>query len=139
MIQSEDVLSIKNLLQEYAPQTMRYELEEWVATKLFDTYHDNEDPHNDSIRFNDTVIKYLPGKGYFNIIKPIEDSITEFSLSVNMMLSTYYGADSLKTARKSLSLMEADFELLAMQLTDEFFNFESNINLVARAQAKGLL
>jgi len=56
-----------------------------------------------------------------------------------MMLSTYYGADSLKTARKSLSLMEADFELLAMQLTDEFFNFESNINLVARAQAKGLL
>jgi hypothetical protein len=139
MISQEDIQIIKKLLQEYAPQTMRYELEDWVSTCLYDTYRDQDDPNCTLFKFNESVIKYLPSKGIFNIVRPLSDSITEFTLSVNMLLNTMYGTASLQCARGVLDLQESDFELMSMQITEEFYNFDSNIGLVTGALLKDML
>ena len=128
-----DAKVIKRIEAEYSPATEKFELEDWLAQQLFDTYHNTCEYESHLFRFRDSVLLYAPQTELINATMLIGKDITEHCILLSTFLYNNYGVRKLSNKadiEMQLMLSECDFELMAMQITDDLLTWYSNMHLV---------
>jgi hypothetical protein len=121
-----EAAAIKRLEAEYSPATERFELEDWVAQQLFDTYHNLTESQSALFRFREAVIIYVPTTELFNITRLVDKNITEHCILLSSFLHKNYGVRKLSNKAEvemALMLSEHDFELMSMQIVTDMLHW----------------
>jgi hypothetical protein len=121
-----EAAAIKRLEAEYSPATERFELEDWVAQQLFDTYHNLTENQSALFRFREAVIIYVPTTELFNITRLVDKNITEHCILLSNFLHKNYGVRKLSNKAEvemALMLSEHDFELMSMQIVTDMLHW----------------
>ncbi len=126
MNRQAEAAAIKRLEAEYSPATERFELEDWVAQQLFDTYHNLTENQSALFRFREAVIIYVPTTELFNITRLVDKNITEHCILLSNFLHKNYGVRKLSNKAEvemALMLSEHDFELMSMQIVTDMLHW----------------
>lgn len=126
MNRQAEAAAIKRLEAEYSPATERFELEDWVAQQLFDTYHNLTENQSALFRFREAVIIYVPTTELFNITRLVDKNITEHCILLSNFLHKNYGVHKLSNKAEvemALMLSEHDFELMSMQIVTDMLHW----------------
>jgi len=130
-----EVAVIRRLEAEYCPFTERFELEDWLASKLYDTYHNllhDEDP--DLFRFREAAILYVKENELINITRLVDKKVVEHCVLLSNFLKKNYGVKRLGNradVEMELMLSESDFELMAMQIVDDLMEWYETMDVVS--------
>lgn len=133
MTRREEAAAIKRLEAEYCPATERFELEDWVAQQLFDTYHSIHDDEPCFFKFREAVLIYFPTSEIINATRLIDKNVTEHCTLLSAFLYKNYGVRRLGNKAEvemELMLSEYDFELMAMQIVEDLIAWYDNMSLV---------
>jgi hypothetical protein len=117
-----DAKVVRRIEAEYSPATEKFELEDWLAQQLFDTYHNLYEGKPELFRFREAVLLYAPQTELINATRLIENDVTEHCILLSGFLYKNYGVKKLNDkadVEMQLMLSEHDFELMAVQITDE--------------------
>ena len=139
-----DAKVVRRIEAEYSPATKKFELEDWLAQQLFDTYHNLYEGDPELFRYREAVLLYVPQTELINATRLIESDVTEHCVLLSGFLYKNYGIKKLNhkaDIEMQLMLTEHDFELMAMQITDEitaWYETVSSMKEVARMKQKQL-
>lgn len=130
-----EAAAIRRLEAEYCPSTERFELEDWLAGQLFDTYH-NLIPQGESslFRFRNAAIVYVEETELLNVTRVIDKKVVEHCILLHNFLKKNYGVNKLGNRAEvemELMLSEYDFELMAMQIVNELMEWYERMDLVS--------
>lgn len=130
-----EAAAIKKLEAEYCPSTERFELEDWLAGQLFDTYHNilREGKPN-LFRFRKAAIVYIEETELLNVTRIIEKDVVEHCILLSSFMKKNYGVNKLGNkadVEMELMLSEYDFELMAIQITNELMEWYEKMDLVS--------
>lgn len=137
-----DARIVRKIEAEYLPATEKYELEDWLAQQLFETYHNICEYEPQLFRFRDSVILYMPETELINATMLIGKDVTEHCILLSNFLYKNYGVkklDNKADIEMQLMLSEHDFELMAVQITDDLIAWYDNMHLVKEVLEKTLL
>lgn len=130
-----EVAVIRRLEAEYCPFTERFELEDWLASKLYDTYHNLlHEKYPDLFRFREAAILYVKENELINITRLVDKKVVEYCVLLSNFLKNNYGVKRLGNradVEMELMLSESDFELMAMQIVDDLMEWYETIDLVS--------
>ncbi len=130
-----EVAAIRRLEAEYCPSTERFELEDWLAGKLYDTYHDLVcEGIPDLFRFREAVILYVEENELINVTRLVDKKVVEHCLLLSDFLKKNYGVKKLGNradVEMELMLSEYDFDLMAMQIVDDLMEWYETMDLVS--------
>lgn len=141
MNRQAEAAAIKRLEAEYSPATERFELEDWIATQLFDTYHGLTGGDSALFRFREAVIIYIPATELFNITVLVDKDIVESCILLKNFLHKNYGVKKLSNkadVEMALMLSEHDFELMSMQIVTDMLGWYDVITLAKEVLTKKL-
>jgi hypothetical protein len=130
-----DARVVKKIEAEYAPATEKFELEDWLAQQLFETYHNLCEDESQLFRFRDSVVLYAPETELINATMLVGKNVTEHCILLSSFLYKNYGVKKLGNkadVEMQLMLSEHDFELMAMQITDDLTAWYDNMHLVKK-------
>jgi hypothetical protein len=128
-----DVRTVKRIEAEYSPATEKFELEDWLAQQLFETYHNINEDIPELFRFRDAVLLYAPETELINATMLVGNNVTEHCVLLSSFLYKNYGVKKLANkadVEMALMLSEHDFELMALQITDDLIAWYQNMHLV---------
>jgi len=128
-----EAAAIRRLEAEYSPRNERFELEDWIAEQLFNTYNDIEETESILFRFREAVFIYVRSNEIFNATRLVNNKAVDYSILLSGFLHRNYGVSKLannKDIEKSLILTELDFELMSMQIVDDFIYWYEEVSLV---------
>lgn len=128
-----EAAAIRQIEAEYSPATERFELEDWLAVQLFETYHNLHAGSSELFRFREAVILYVPETELLNITILVDKNVVERCVLLSNFLDKNYGVNKLGNradVEMELMLSEYDFELMAMQITDDIMEWYDTIDLV---------
>ena len=117
-----DAKVVRRIEAEYSPATEKFELEDWLAQQLYDTYHNLYENEPEIFRFREAVLLYAPQTELINATRLVENDVTEHCILLSGFLYKNYGVKKLNhkaDVEMQLMLVEHDFELMAIQITDE--------------------
>lgn len=134
MNRQADARILRRIEAEYSPATENFELEDWLAQQLFETYHEITDGNEPQLfRFREAAIVYFPDTELINATMLINKNITEHCILLSGFLYTNYGVKKLQNkadAEAQLMLSEYDFELMSVQITNDLIAWYDNMHLV---------
>lgn len=133
MNRQADARVVRSIEAKYSPATEKFELEDWLAQQLFDTYHNLHGGEPELFRFRDSVLLYAPETELINGTMLIGKDVTEHCVLLSSFLYKNYGVKKLGNkadVEMQLMLSEFDFELMAMQITDDLVTWYENMHLV---------
>lgn len=136
-----EAAAIRRLEAEYSPATERFELDDWIAQQLFETYHNIHDSETSLFKFKEAVFVYIPTTELISATRLIDKNITEHSTLLSGFLYRNYGVKKLGNnadIEMSLMLSEYDFELMAMQLSEDLLTWYDNVSLIKEVLSKSL-
>lgn len=139
MTRHEDLLAIRKIERQYETTAERWELEDWICQQLFDLYHGEVDEGPIIFRFGEAVIMFAPSLNLFNVTRIYMENVIESSISISMFLEENYGIKQFAEAKPSVQFSDTDFELMAIQITEEILSWYENMTLVYSASQKGIL
>lgn len=122
MARCTDAKVVRKIEAEYFPATAKFELEDWLAQQLFDTYHNLYEDEAELFRFREAVLLYSPQTELINVTRMIDEDVTEHCILLSGFLYKNYGVKKLgnkSEVEMQLMLAEHDFELMSVQITDE--------------------
>lgn len=128
-----EAAAIRKLEAEYSPATERFELEDWLAQQLFDTYHNVNEENSELFKFRESVIVYVPSTELINATRLIDNNVTEHCILLSEFLYKNYGVKKLGNKadiEMQLMLSEADFELMSLQITNKLIVWYENMSLM---------
>lgn len=128
-----EAAAVRRLEAEYCPSTEPFELEDWLAMQLFETYHNIHEGVPELFRFREAVILYEPSTELINATRLIGSSVSEHCVLLSAFLYRNYGVKKLGNKAEvemELMLCESDFELMAMQITTDLITWYQNMSLV---------
>lgn len=129
-----EAAAIRRLEAEYCPSTERFELEDWLAGQLFDTYHNLlREGEPNLFRFHEAVILYVRDSELINVTRVIDKDVVERCLLLSDFLKKNYGVKKLgdrADVEMELMLSEYDFDLMAMQIVDDLMEWYEQMDLV---------
>jgi hypothetical protein len=131
MDRQTDARIVRRIEADYSPATEKYELEDWLAQQLFDTYHNLYEGESELFRFREAVLVYAPQTELINSTRLIENNVTEHCILLSGFLYKNYGVKKLNhkaDVEMQLMLMEHDFELMAVQITDEIIAWYETVS-----------
>lgn len=137
-----DARVVRSIEAKYSPATEKFELEDWLAQQLFDTYHNLHEDESELFRFRDSVLLYAPETELINATMLIGKDVTEHCILLSSFLYKNYGVKKLGNKadiEMQLMLSEYDFELMAMQITDDIVTWYENMHLVKEVLEKTAL
>jgi hypothetical protein len=126
-----DAKVVRKIEAEYSPATEKFELEDWLAQQLFDTYHNLYEGSPEIFRFREAVLLYAPQTELINATRLIESDVTEHCILLSGFLYKNYGVKKLNhkaDVEMQLMLTEHDFELMAIQITDEIIAWYETVS-----------
>ncbi len=126
-----DAKVVRRIEAEYSPATEKFELEDWLAQQLFDTYHNLYEGDTELFRFREAVLLYAPRTELINATRLIESDVTEHCILLSGFLYKNYGVKKLNhkaDVEMQLMLTEHDFELMAIQITDEIIAWYETVS-----------
>jgi|DEB0MinimDraft_3_1074331.scaffolds.fasta_scaffold07684_3 hypothetical protein len=143
MNRQAEAAAIRRLEAEYTPATERFELEDWIAGQLFDTYHDIHEGHSILFRFREAVLLYVPTTELINVTVLVGKNVVEHCVLLSQFLQKNYGVSRLGNKadiEMALMLSEHDFELMAMQIVEDLVTWYDKVSCVKDVLARrGLL
>lgn len=128
-----DARTVRRIEAEYCPATEKFELEDWLAQQLFETYHNLTGGEPELFKFRDAVLVYMPETELINATMLVEDSVTEHCILLSGFLYKNYGVRKLSNkadVEMHLMLSEHDFELMSLQITDDLIAWYENMHLI---------
>jgi hypothetical protein len=128
-----DARAVKRIEAEYSPATEKFELEDWLAQQLYDTYHNLGEDEPQLFRYRDAVLLYMQKTELINATMLIGKDVTEHCVLLSSFLYKNYGVKRLANkadVEMHLMLSEYDFELMSMQITDDLIAWYQNMHLV---------
>jgi hypothetical protein len=128
-----EAAAVRRLEAEYCPSTERFELEDWLAHQLFETYHNIHDGSSELLRFREAVILFVPSSELINATRLLGSNVTEHCILLSSFLYKNYGVKKLSNKadiEMQLMLSEYDFELMALQITNDLVAWYENMSLV---------
>lgn len=130
-----EAAAIKKLEAEYCPSTERFELEDWIAGQLFDTYHNLTYTGQSSLfRFRKAAIVYIEKTELLNATRVIGKEVVEHCISISSFMKKNYGVSKLGNradVEMELMLSEYDFELISVQIVSELMEWYERMDLVS--------
>ena len=129
-----EAATIRRLEAEYSPATERFELEDWLAQQLFETYHNINEGTTELFKFREAVILYIPSTELINTTRLIDNNVTEHCILLSGFLYKNYGVKKLGNKadiEMQLMLSEFDFELMSLQITNDLIAWYDNMSLVS--------
>lgn len=132
MNRQKTAAAIKRIEAKYAPATNRFELEDWISQQLSDTYHNLQDNEPVMFRFREAVLYYFPTTELINITRLVNKDITEHCVLLSGFLYKNYGVKSLTNkadAETALMLSQFDFELMAVQISEDLITWYETVSL----------
>jgi len=126
-----DAKVVRRIEAEYSPATEKFELEDWLAQQLFDTYHNLYGGESEIFRFREAVLLYAPQTELINATRLVESDVTEHCILLSSFLYKNYGVkrlDHKADVEMHLMLTEHDFELMAIQITDELIAWYETVS-----------
>jgi hypothetical protein len=133
-----DAKVVRRIEAEYSPATEKFELEDWLAQQLFDTYHNLYENEPEIFRFREAVLLYAPQTELINATRLIESDVTEHCILLSGFLYKNYGVKKLNhkaDVEMQLMLTEHDFELMAIQITDELTAWYETVSSMKEVMA----
>lgn len=133
MSKQSEAAVIRRLEAEYSPCNERFELEDWIAEQLFNTYNDIEDAESVLFRFREAVFIFVRSNEIFNATRLVGGKAVDYSILLSGFLNRNYGVSKLANntdIEKTLILTEFDFELMSMQIVDDFIFWYEEVSLV---------
>ena len=124
---------VRRIESEYTPATEKFELEDWLAQQLYDTYHSLTEDDTQLFRFRESVLLFIPETELINATMLVGESVSEHCILLSSFLYKNYGVNKLANkadVEMQLMLSEYDFELMSMQITDDLIAWYENIHLV---------
>jgi hypothetical protein len=134
-----EAAAVRRLEAEYCPSTERFELEDWLAQQLFDTYHNVHEGVPELFKFREAAILYVPSTELINATRLIGSDITEHCLLLSVFLFKNYGVKKLTNKadiEMQLMLSEYDFELMSVQIANDLVAWYENMSLVKDVLSK---
>lgn len=128
-----EAAAVRRLEAEYCPSTERFELEDWLANQLFETYHNVHEGGPELFKFREAVILYIPSTEIINATRLLGSNVTEHCVLLSSFLYKNYGVKKLSNKadiEMQLMLSEFDFELMALQITNDLVAWYENMSLV---------
>lgn len=128
-----EAAAVRRLEAEYCPSTERFELEDWLANQLFETYHNIHEGSPELFKFREAVILYIPSTEIINATRLLETDVTEHCVLLSSFLYKNYGVKKLSNKadiEMQLMLSEYDFELMALQIANDLVAWYENMSLV---------
>lgn len=128
-----EAAAVRRLEAEYCPSTERFELEDWLAQQLFETYHNIHEGSPELFKFREAVILYVPSTELINATRLLGNDVTEHCTLLSGFLYKNYGVKKLSNKadiEMQLMLSEYDFELMALQITNDLVVWYDNMSLV---------
>jgi hypothetical protein len=128
-----EAAAIRRLEAEYSPATERFELEDWISQQLFETYHGICEGESMTFRFREAVLIYVSSPELINVTRIINKTVTEHCVLLSKFFQKNYGVKKLANKadiEMALMLTEWDFELMAMQITEDLMSWYDNMSLV---------
>ena len=138
MARCTDAKVVRRIEAEYSPATEKFELEDWLAQQLFDTYHNLYENEPEIFRFREAVLLYAPQTELINATRLIENDVTEHCILLSGFLYKNYGVKKLNhkaDVEMQLMLVEHDFELMAIQITDELTAWYETVSSMKEVMA----
>ncbi len=130
-----EAAAIKKLEAEYCPSTERFDLEDWLAGQLFDTYHSLlRIGQSNLFRFRRAAVVYVEETELLNVTMIIGKDVVEKCILLSNFMKKNYGVNKLGNradVEMELMLSEYDFELMAVQIVDELMEWYENMDLVS--------
>ena len=126
-----DAKVVRRIEAEYSPATEKFELEDWLAQQLFDTYHNLYEGVPELFRFREAALFYVPQTELINATRMIENDVTEHCILLSGFLYKNYGVKRLNhkaDVEMQLMLTEHDFELMAIQITDDIIAWYETVS-----------
>lgn len=139
MDRRSEAASIRRLEAEYCPATEQFELEDWLAQQLFETYHNIHEGTPELFKFREAVLLYVPTTELINATRVIGQDVTEHCILLSSFLYKNYGVKKLGNNAEiemQLMLSEYDFELMAMQITSDLTAWYETMSLVKEVLTK---
>lgn len=133
MNRQAEAAAIRRLEAEYTPATERFELEDWIAEQLFDTYHDVHEGYPALFRFREAVFLYVPTTELINVTMLVGKDVIERCVLLSQFLQQNYGVSKLGNKagiEMALMLSEHDFELMAMQIVEDLVTWYDKVSCV---------
>lgn len=135
MNRRSEAAAIRKLEAEYCPSTERFELEDWLAGQLFDTYHNiPRDGEPNLFRFREAVLIYVEETELLNTTMIIGKEVVEHCVLLSSFLEKNYGVTKLGNradVEMELMLSEYDFELMAVQIVNDLMEWYETMDLVS--------
>ena len=128
-----EAAAVRRLEAEYCPSTESFELDEWLANQLFETYHNIHEGSPELFKFREAVILYIPSTEIINATRLLGSNVTEHCVLLSSFLYKNYGVKKLSNKadiEMQLMLSECDFELMALQITNDLLAWYENMSLV---------
>lgn len=128
-----EAAAVRRLEAEYCPSTESFELEDWLAQQLFETYHNIHEGSPEIFKFREAVILYAPSTELINATRLLGSDLTEHCILLSGFLYKNYGVKKLGNKAEvemELMLSEYDFELMALQITNDLVAWYENMSLV---------
>lgn len=139
MDRRSEAASIRRLEAEYCPATEQFELEDWLAQQLFETYHNIHEGTPELFKFREAVLLYVPTTELINATRVIGQDVMEHCILLSSFLYKNYGVKKLGNNAEiemQLMLSEYDFELMAMQITSDLTAWYETMSLVKEVLTK---
>ena len=136
-----DAKVVRRIEAEYSPATEKFELEDWLAQQLYDTYHNLYKGEPELFRFREAVLLYAPQAELINATRLVEEDITEHCILLSSFLYKNYGVKKLNDkadVEMQLMLSEHDFELMAVQITDELITWYETVSCMQEVMSMKL-
>ena len=128
-----EAAAIRRLEAEYSPATEKFELDNWVAEQLYDTYHNLHNDKTSLFKFKEAVLIYVPTTELINVTRFIDKDVTEHCTLLSEFLYKNYGVKKLGNKadiEMALMLSELDFKLIALQISKDLITWYDNMTLV---------
>jgi len=130
VIKAEELAEIRRIEELHTACGERWELEDWIAQQLYDHYKGDLHYYFSGFRFWDAVLIYQSCRSQFSITRIVGDSVIDRTFPVSQFLHTNYGIEELTEVNAELAFSESDFELMAMQMTEEIVSWYDNMTMV---------
>ena len=139
MTRQSEPAAIRRLESEYSSTTELFELEEWVAQQLYNTYHNMHDGESELFRFREAVLLYVPTTELINATRLVYKDVTEHCVILSGFIYKNYGVKKLGNragVEMQLMLSEHDFDLMAIQIASDLIAWYDNVSLMLSVSAR---
>jgi hypothetical protein len=133
MTRHSEAAVIRRLEDEYSPATKKFELDDWVAQQLYDTYHNLHNDKTTLFKFKEAVLIYVPTSELINVTRFIDKDVTEHCILLSEFLYKNYGVKKLGNKadiEMTLMLSGLDFKIIAVQISKDLITWYDSMTLV---------